>query len=431
MISTNRGQARLSREAAHQVSPDEQRRLDVADTNVQQAQAGRDQVLDALTQYAQVAPQQLNDLKSTVDSDVDRYQRMTDRVNDKIKESAELQEVQDEVIGEIVGAALGGIVGHLGMISEEAEQQYERLHEGWEEAKEEFKLEDSWEKIQPKDVPPANAQAPWARQLDFYKRYADLQGNANGLLGASVKIAKLSQPLGELLDALQSVQSSHQTRVDYPLKDMEKDALALRNGFTAMAPVAAQIAKLLSDLTDLLTQTHASVATDDKAAEKEVWKKWISSLGHQRDFTVLGQGLLKDYLDKLGVWAELGVRPGMWFFDKEEILAVGVARANEMIIADQTPVIWRPGDNQAKLSVGTVPALQDPSGAVFTSVVKAIPARTQANVKELSTDILKQAGNQTDGYDPNLLAHALIREGQVLVWMKGIEDATPRNENSP
>ena len=111
-------------------------------------------------------------------------------------------------------------------------------------------------------------------------------------------------------------------RTDYPLPQLLKDAAALEDGARRLAAAAPKITKLLQDLNEAVVEAdERRHRRNDMEVEKEIWKRWASDLGQGTDYKTLDLDVIEDYLQKIGIWKELGIDIGTWFSSEEQILA--------------------------------------------------------------------------------------------------------------
>jgi hypothetical protein len=422
----------------HKVTPADKTVLDNAKQLIDKAKVNKDGALKALSQYASQAPGHLAALKGNADKDLEQYKRVTQHVNYIISEAKEMAKIQDDVLMTIVGEALGGLGPILGHISGELAEKYESLKKAWEEAKEEFKLDEIYDKVKEAgggEAPGEPVGDVAGKELEFYKLYSELQSHSTSILGVGVTIGKLSEPIGKVEDAIAGITDSGQTRGDYPLDKIQHEAAVLESSSRSLSAAASPITNMLGELKGTVDQAKASSPKDDKEAEKQIWKHWAASLREGTDFKTLDLDPIENYLKKIGIWKELGIDIGMWFSSEEQILAVGSARAQELVMNHREPVIFQPSAFP-KVRMDGIPGASefsahlDASSTVFSSKVRAvvIGAETVGAEGALDTDILKQIGRNKDGsYNADLIAEYLIRNGYVRVILRGYEDLSQEN----
>ena len=97
---------------------------------IDHAKVTKDIVLDALTQYSNQAPKQLNALKSSSDKVITQFKAMGQKVNFKIAEAKEIAKIRDEVIGSIAGLAIGAAGPVLAVGRDEIQEAVHEFKDG-------------------------------------------------------------------------------------------------------------------------------------------------------------------------------------------------------------------------------------------------------------------------------------------------------------
>lgn len=433
------------------LTADDRKKLDDAKMRVDHAKVSKDTALEALSSYSNQAPGLLRTLKETADKNVTTVKAIGQKVNFKIAEAKEIAKIQEEVLTVVVSAALGGvtemIMAPTTELEEVADGLAEQLKDGWKTFgadSEAWKLGDVGDKAKgalggeggSSDPPVPD---PWAQQIDFYKSYAELQSHSTHLLGIAVNTGRIGEPIGRVDEAIAGILNTGTLRTDYPLAEILKDAATLENSSRGLAGSAPRITNLLAELQAAVALARAAAPKDDMEVEKGLWKKWAAGLGSGTDYKDLDLDVIENYLTKIGIWKELGIDIGNWFSSDEQILAVGSARAQEMVTEKRESVVFGgyPGYGNVKIEglpgSPTLRAHLDQSSTVFTSKVRAVVIGARAAVGEsgINTDVLKQIGKTKDGsFSKDLIAEYLLNHEYIEVVLRGYEDLSAQDAKS-
>ena len=303
---------------------------------IDKAKANKDTALTSLDAYSAEAPGQLpTTLKSNADKNLERHKAAATKVNYIIGEAKEIAKIQDEVLMQIVGAALGGLGGGaLEVISDRAHQLAEGLTTAFKELSE-FGLgtlvDGAGVAKGAMGMGTGDAAGPTidtegsGKELAFYKSFSALQANSTQLLALAVQVGKIGEPIGKVTEAIAGVRDSGQTRSDYPVQKIDKDAATLESSSRKLAAAAPGVAALLGELKDMAKRATLAAPKDDREVEKEIWKTWAAGLT-TKDRDLLDLDGIENYLKRIGMWEELGIDRGSWFSDDEEGLATAWSR---------------------------------------------------------------------------------------------------------
>lgn len=418
----------------HALNAKDTSRLDNAKRLVDQAKTAKDTALKALNAYSSEAPAILTGLKANADKNLEMYKAAAQHANYIIGEAKEIAKIQDEVLMQIVGAALGGLGTALGPISESAAHGYEALKEAWGEL-EEFGLGTVAEKSGAQGVAKGamgmgtgdssggTVDDPSTQELAFYKSFSELQANSTKLLGLGVEVARISEPIGKVSEAIAGMRDAGRTRGDYPIEKVDHEAAVLESASRKLAAAAPGVTKMLADLKAVQTQAKVSAPKNALEVEKDLWKRWAAGIDF-KDSDLLDLDTIENYLKRIGIWDELGIDRGDWFSTDEERLAIAAAKAQSMILDHKGEAVeftrGRFGFSTIRLDgipgAPDLPATLDPSGTVFTNKVRAvvIGARTIGTLDPET--VTKSAVTKST------VAEYLLRTGSIQVILRSFED---------
>jgi hypothetical protein len=418
----------------HALNPKDTTRLDNAKRLIDLAKVAKDSALKALSAYSAEAPGLLTGLKANADKNLEMYKAAANQANYIISEAKEIAKIQDEVLMQIIGAALGGLGTALEPISEHAAQSYEGLKTAYGELSD-FGLGTLADKsgasggakgamgMGTGDSPGGAVEDPSVQELAFYKSFSELHAKSTQLLGVSVEVAKISEPIGKVTEAIAGMRDAGKTRSDYPVEKVDKDAATLESASRKLAAAAPGITKILAELKSVSTQATVSAPKDAMEVEKALWKAWAAGLS-VKDSDVLDLDKIENYLKKIGIWAELGIDRGDWFSTDEERLAIAAASAQQMVLQHRGEAVeftrGRFGFSTIRLDgipgAPDLPATLDPSSKVFTNKVRAvvIDARTIGTLEPELVE--KTAGTKAT------VAEYLLKTGAIQVILRSYED---------
>ncbi len=435
----------IGREPAgkHATTGKDSARLDNARRLIDKARTQKDAALTALTAYSAGAPGALAALKENADKNLELHKAAGTRVNYIIGEAKAIAQLQEQVIMQIAGAALGGLATALEPISEAASKGYQALSDAWGEMQ-------SFGLGALTDATGAGGAAKGVmgmgtggssagtgpddgsgQQLSFYTSFAELQSRSTRLLGTAVQVAKVSEPIGKVDEAIRGVKDSGVTRGDYPVEKIDFDAATLESATRRLAAAAPTISSMLTDLASLRKQAEVSAPKDALEVEKELWIRWAASID-RTSTDLLDLDTIENHLKKLGIWDRLGIDRGDWFSDEEEALAVCSAKAQEMVLAHKGEAVefsrGRFGFSTIKLDgipgAPALPATLDPSSTVFTDKVKAVVIGA-VTVGQVEEGLLK-------GRSKESMAEWLLNNGYIRVILRSYEDLSgPPAEGAP
>ena len=412
-------------------------RLDNAKGLIEKARANKDTALAALDAYSAGAPGLLTGLKTNSDKNLEMHRAAATKVNYIIGEAKEIAKIQDEMLMQIVGAALGGLGGGaLEPISERVSKLGETVTTSIKDLSE-FGLGALADKSGAgkgasgalgmgtgEAAGPTVDDSGSAKELAFYKSFADLHANSTKLLATAVQVGKIGEPIGRVAEAITGVRDSGITRSDYPVQKIDKDAATLESASRALAAAAPGVTSLLADLKDLATRATLVAPKNALEAEKEVWKTWAAGLT-VKDRDLLDLDRIENYLKSIGIWGELGIDVGSWFSDDDEGLATASAQAQAWILEHRGKAV----ELTRRAFGGTVrieglrgspdlPAVLDPASPVTAWKVRAaiVGARAAATID--SGVIAKTAATK------ETVAEYLLTHGHIQVVLRGYEDLT-------
>jgi hypothetical protein len=387
----------------------------------------------ALNTYAATVPNLLGQLRGNFNDGLQLYKQAQEKVNYIIEEAKEIAEVQNTVLKQIIDAATAGLTSRITVFEHEF-PGIESLSLG------EFKaglLEDELmkpvsakldEAIEAATAPPTPPAAPalgGADELAFEKCVNSLQAKALKFLPVANLAAQVSQPIGSVDEAVKNARELGQTRHDLPVSKILKDAQTLVGLGARLASAAPGITNATRELQDVLTVARTIAPTSEDDAEKQLWIAWAGSLDVS-NYKAVDLDVIENYLKRKGIWDQLGIDPGIWFSDKEQVMAVCSAFAQTKISASRgtTVTLTLYNGNPDRVSLPDItPTLpvrmtSDSKGVDYSrdTTVEAVVMGATA-IKKADTDVLSQTSPTKE-----VVAEWLLSHNYVAVILKGIQE---------
>ncbi len=414
--------------------------------------------------YNEKAPGLLDKLQSDFDSTTDWTAAAYEQVQDEIKESAKIEALKKEIRTAVIAgitagfgggfAALGEAGAETSLAAEVAELPLPKealtqskgyfelawdarkdLEEMGTEAKE--KVSEVAEKAKGESAGQSGvdgATPAWA-QVAFYKQLAALQAiSTNQIVPLYKDLASFGEPIGDLFQATKDALAHEQTISDWPVDRMKKAASKTQTAAATLQKAAAQVPALVESIQGMVTRAATVMPAGEKEIEREVWIRWVAQLDDS-DKEKLEQSVLRDYLEKAGVWSQLGIHnPDS---KKQDNLAVWSARAQAKVLGHKGESVAAGGNlkepavdfggwpAQVTLSdLGTVAAEWiggERGDKAVVSGVRAIPLPTQEN---LGKDVahLESASDKVE---------YLLKHGYIIVQLKVLKEEKAEAPKDP
>ena len=393
---------------------------------------------NALNDYAKTAPNLLGQLRTGFDANLNLYKQAQDKVNYVISEAKEIEQVKTEVLMTFIDAATDGLTKRISLV----EHDFDGI--------ESFTLQDLRESLTGDDLmkpladqigqakgaalaPTAAPPSPpfaGADQLQFEQRFEELQGKALQFLPIATLATMASQPAGRLDEAIKNARETGEVRHDQPVSKIVQQVQQLSQVTGRLASSVPIVAKATKDIQDALTVARAVAPANEDDAEKELWIDWAGRLDRS-NYSAVDMDVIENYLKRKGIFSQLGIDPGHWFTDKEQVMTVCMAQAQRLINANKgltmtlsinygnVPDVTLPGIT-ANLPVKLVydPVVGHSSWREIIPIEAVVVGSTA--LQKADTDVLSQT-QPSKSY----VAEYLLSHGYVAVIMKGLRNLLP------